>query len=109
MREAEEDAGPGARDIAAPAQVSGRDGDDAKKLMPAASRSIGNGGGTGAGERAPLAASDEESGGPPPNDCGGAGIDGFEGEFYTLDDALDRCGKAGWFQLGMLGFTGLSW
>jgi len=98
----------GARDTAAAAP--GRGGDDGKKLMQggaaAARRSDdtggnGGGGGGGGGDYArPLAealVADEEAGAE------------YEGERYTLDEALDRCGRAGYFQLCMLAFTGLSW
>jgi hypothetical protein len=101
MREQEGDAGPGAR--------------DAEPLRPP------RGGAKGASDEdgasrvpPPPPASDEEAPVPPPPPSGPPlppfdNDDEDGGQFYTLDDALDRCGKAGWFQLGMLGFTGLSW
>lgn len=91
----------GARDTAAPA--SGRGGDDGNKHMQrgaAAARSIDSGGGGGGDYARPLVEGlvmDEEG-----------GVE-YEGERYTLDDALDRCGRAGYFQICMLAFTGLSW
>jgi MFS family permease len=83
------DAGPGARD--APARDAGRANydreDDATRKLAAPASSDG----------------DEEA--------ANNGIDAADGAdgFFSLDDALDLCGRAGRFQLAMLGFTGLSW
>ena len=100
-----------ARDTAAAAS-SGRGADDGKKLVsggPAAASSSGagvdgsGGGGDGSGDYArPLAealVTDEEAGAEYEDSS----------ERYTLDDALDRCGRAGYAQICMLAFTGLSW
>lgn len=104
MRENAEDAGPGARDTAEQLALS----DDAavkKQLMPENGRSNGAAGG---GIDSPGCGGDDGDDEESARAASGLG-ELLEGQFYTLDDALDQCGKAGWFQLGMLGFTGLSW
>jgi len=74
--------------------------DDAKQLMPATAGGASDVGGKLSPSFSPA---DEED----PLGAAGAFADG-DG-FYTLDEALERCGRFGRFQLGMLGFTGLSW
>jgi hypothetical protein len=116
----DDDVGAGARDAGASGRANGAaaaaaGADGTAKLMPGGAVRGGASSGGGGGDRGGGGGGDQNGGqfARPLADAlvtdEEAGAEEYEGERYTLDDALDCCGRAGYFQICMLLFTGMSW